>query len=182
MKELSKLQLIVGAVVALLVLGMLFGDDDTTDAAPTPTTVAPAPAPEPAPAPAPKPTGPPMDLGDDADLDALWYACADDDYDACLDLFYDSPVGSEYETFADERLDELDDARDGMTDRDLIDQIGADVLLDLTWAGMSQDERVELCLGVGLLGAAAAGELVSEGADGLVTPDEAAEWLDRKCR
>jgi hypothetical protein len=186
MNGLSKMQMIIAAVVALLVLGILFGDDDTTDAAPTPTAVAPAPAPapapEPAPAPAPEPAGPPMDLGDDPELDALWYACAADDYDACLDLFWDSPLGSEYEAFADERLVELDAAAiDEMTDRDLIDEIGADVLLDLTWNGMSQDERVELCLGVGLLGAQAAGEIVSEGADGLVTPAEAAAWLDRKC-
>jgi hypothetical protein len=37
--------------------------------------------------------------GDDPTLDALWDACEDGDGQACDDLFFDSPVGSEYEEF-----------------------------------------------------------------------------------
>ncbi|MEV7971689.1 DUF4190 domain-containing protein [Cellulomonas sp. NPDC089187] len=39
--------------------------------------------------------------GDDPELDALWGACDAGDGDACNDLYFDSPVGSEYEEFGD---------------------------------------------------------------------------------
>jgi amino acid transporter len=39
--------------------------------------------------------------GDNAVLDALWDDCADGDMRACDDLYFDSPVGSEYEEFGD---------------------------------------------------------------------------------
>jgi hypothetical protein len=39
--------------------------------------------------------------GDDPVLDALWDACAAEDLQACDDLYFDSPSGSEYETFGD---------------------------------------------------------------------------------
>ncbi len=37
--------------------------------------------------------------GDDDELDALWDACDDGNEDACSELFWTSPAGSEYETF-----------------------------------------------------------------------------------
>ena len=37
--------------------------------------------------------------GDDPELDALYDACAAGDGDACDDLYYQSPFGSEYEEF-----------------------------------------------------------------------------------
>jgi hypothetical protein len=37
--------------------------------------------------------------GDDAALDGLWDACADGDFNACDELYYDSPSGSAYSTF-----------------------------------------------------------------------------------
>lgn len=37
--------------------------------------------------------------GDDEDLDALWDDCDDGDDDACSELYWTSPAGSEYETF-----------------------------------------------------------------------------------
>ena len=37
--------------------------------------------------------------GDDAELDALWDACEDGNGAACDELFWGSPVDSEYETF-----------------------------------------------------------------------------------
>ena len=40
--------------------------------------------------------------GDDPELDALWDACEGGDAVACDDLFWQSPVGSEYESFAQE--------------------------------------------------------------------------------
>jgi hypothetical protein len=39
--------------------------------------------------------------GDDAALDALWDACAAEDWQACDDLYSQAPIGSEYETFGD---------------------------------------------------------------------------------
>lgn len=41
----------------------------------------------------------PFTYGDDHSLDALWDACAGGDRGACVDLFFDSPFDSEYETF-----------------------------------------------------------------------------------
>ncbi|MEJ6489720.1 DUF4190 domain-containing protein [Leucobacter sp. USCH14] len=45
--------------------------------------------------------------GDDAHLDRLWDACDAGDDDACSDLYWESPLGSEYEEFGqnDGRLD-----------------------------------------------------------------------------
>lgn len=37
--------------------------------------------------------------GEDAELDALWDACAAEDWEACDELYLDSPGGSEYEEF-----------------------------------------------------------------------------------
>ena len=39
--------------------------------------------------------------GDNATLDALWDACAAEDWASCDQLYFDSPVGSEYESFGD---------------------------------------------------------------------------------
>jgi hypothetical protein len=52
-----------------------------------------------------EPTAPPAGdepfaFGDDPTLDALYTACAEGDFAACDQLFFDSPVGSDYETFA----------------------------------------------------------------------------------
>ncbi len=41
----------------------------------------------------------PQSYGDDAELDALYDACAGGDGQACDDLFFQSPLGSEYEDF-----------------------------------------------------------------------------------
>jgi hypothetical protein len=37
--------------------------------------------------------------GDDAHLDSLWDACAGGSGAACDDLFFESPIGSQYEDF-----------------------------------------------------------------------------------
>lgn len=41
----------------------------------------------------------PYSFGDDATLDALWTSCGDGDMQACDDLYQESPVGSQYESF-----------------------------------------------------------------------------------
>jgi hypothetical protein len=41
----------------------------------------------------------PMSYGEDPELDALWDACADGDGAACDELYYISPVNSDYEEF-----------------------------------------------------------------------------------
>ena len=47
-------------------------------------------------------TDPAVDtFGDDPELDALWTACEAGDGQACDDLYWQSPAGSEYETFGD---------------------------------------------------------------------------------
>lgn len=43
----------------------------------------------------------PGDLGDDAELDALAQDCFDGDFGACDQLFFDSPVDSDYEAYGD---------------------------------------------------------------------------------
>ncbi len=44
--------------------------------------------------------GEPFAFGDDPELDVLYTACADGDFVACDDLYFASPIGSEYEAFA----------------------------------------------------------------------------------
>jgi hypothetical protein len=46
-----------------------------------------------------EPSGDAFTYGDDPYLDALWDACAAEDWQACDDLFLESPGGSEYEEF-----------------------------------------------------------------------------------
>jgi len=43
----------------------------------------------------------PFGYGDDVELDTLWDGCAAGDNAACDVLWWDSPIGSEYETFAE---------------------------------------------------------------------------------
>ncbi|MBX9246071.1 hypothetical protein ICW40_14810 [Actinotalea ferrariae] len=45
--------------------------------------------------------GPDGTYGSDPELDALYDACADEDWQACDDLYMESPRGSEYEAFGD---------------------------------------------------------------------------------
>ena len=48
--------------------------------------------------------------GDDAALDALWDSCAAGDGQACDDLYFESPLGSDYERFGDTCGDRFTDA------------------------------------------------------------------------
>ena len=101
--------LIGGGVAAFLLLG---GDDDPTTTATTDSSsevAGGATPPEPPNTPedtggggsgdVPEPGSPPDGLGDDPVLDALAQDCFDGDLQACDDLFLDSPVDSDYETY-----------------------------------------------------------------------------------
>ncbi len=48
------------------------------------------------------------DYGDDDELDALWDACEDEDWQACDDLYSNSPFGSRYEDFGNTCGDRTD--------------------------------------------------------------------------
>ena len=166
------------AVGVVLVLGWIGGLGDAPE---EPAPAAPEqPAPEPAPEPEPKPERAPEvpnDLGDDAALDALWFACDAGDEDACYDLWWDSPVGSEYERFADDQIEKIEE-REAQVDEDLLAQI----LLQMVWDDMSRAERDELCDGFVLLGAREASQIVAEGSGGAVTPEQVTDFFDEVCR
>ncbi len=44
-------------------------------------------------------SGEPWDYGDDPDLDALWDGCSAGDMADCDELYFDTPIGSEYEAY-----------------------------------------------------------------------------------
>lgn len=67
-----------------------------------------------------------------------------------------------------------------ITDEDVIEAVGADYFLDMVWAEMDLDARVELCLGVGIFGAEGAAEIVVAEAPSFAVKD-VAEWLERTC-
>lgn len=161
------------AVAVLIVLGMLFGGDDDAPApvaASVPQQPAPAPAPEPAPEAEP---AEPMSYGDDAELDRLYDLCEADDIDACDELWWDSPIGSEYEAFADKRQQELEPP---LSDADL-----ALFALEYTWLNASQSDRDAICDGVAIFGADIAGAMIAAEAD-IITGADAAAFLADKCK
>lgn len=84
----------IGALAVALVAGG--SDDNPTGAAAEPT--------------APVPVTDAATPGTDAEMDALWVACADGDMQACDDLFVRSEVGSEYEEFGRTCGGRVDDA------------------------------------------------------------------------
>lgn len=138
------------------------------------------PAPAPRPEPEPEPDIP-FTYGDDPYFDRLWDKCDDGDLDACDDLFWESPMDSRYEEFGLERGAELM-AQTEVTDRDVVDTLGAEFLLDLVWDDITRTEQNDLCNGLAIFGPDVAGALIAEGAEGLVTPSEAGSWLVEKCR
>lgn len=162
--------------VALLIL--LFGCSAEYEQAATIAPREPAHVNEPEPVrPEPEPDIPNA-YGDDPFFDDLWDRCEADEFDACEDLYWESPFGSEYEAYADERIEELTDPA---TDRDFVESIGADIVLDLTWTTLTAKEQNDLCDGVRLLGADYSGYALSAGSSGLVTAEEASAWLEDRC-
>jgi len=169
--------------VALMVIGLFAPDDKPSEVAQETTSAPAAPAPTlPAPTPPAAPERPSVDgpdqYGDDPEFDALWDLCEAGDYEACEDLYWNSPLNSEYEAFALSSLNMMDEA---LTEEQLSDLVSADFLMDLVWDGMDTEGKAELCLGYGLLGGLGAGTIISESSNGTVTPEEAAAWLKRKC-
>ncbi len=164
-------------IVVLLVIGMVFGESDepTVTAPPAPPVVE-----EPAPAPEPEPEDKePFAYGDDEELDGLWDACEAGDEEACDDLYWLSPIGSEYETYALDRVNELAGV-EAPSAQDLTDMLGAEFFLEQVWAGMNLDERAEICLGVGLFGAEGAATIIVAEAPSFDVR-EVAEWLAKTC-
>lgn len=173
--------------VALMVIG-LFGSDDkpaevaqeTPQHSAPPAPARPAPTP---PAAAQEPERPVVDgpdkYGDDPELDALWDLCDDADYEACEDLYWTSPLGSQYESDALSMLNIIDE---GLDARGLVDLIGADVIMDMVWNQRDEQGQAEICDGYRLLGGIGAGTILSESSSGTVTADEAADWLRRRCQ
>jgi hypothetical protein len=172
MKRFLKYALLVG------VLLLLFGCSPEYQEAATTVPREPARVNQPEPVrPEPEPDIP-MVYGDDPYFDRLWDECEAGDSDACDELYWESPIGSDYEQYALDRIDELENQ---LSDRDVVDALGADFILDLTWDTLSRQEQSDLCGGVVLFGANVAGALLAEGSDGLLTAEEAASWLARKC-
>ena len=51
--------------------------------------------------------------GDDPILDELWDACEGGDFEACDELWWDTPIGSEYELFAESCGGRTDESASG---------------------------------------------------------------------
>lgn len=164
-------------LIGLALLLAACGGVEAPEAAPAPP---PAPAPAPAPAPEPEPEKEPGAYGDDETLDKLWDACEEGSLEACEELFWDSPIDSEYEQYALRRVNELEGVAPA-TGTDIIDELGAGFILDIVWAGMSNAEKDDLCLGLEVFGPEASAQIiVSEAPD--FDPTEVAEWLIQTCR
>lgn len=148
--------------------------------------VAPEPAPAPTPPPAPEPpveeveppveeVSEPMEYGDDPYLDGLWDDCAYGDYGSCESLYWESPIGSDYEDYGRRRMDELEPVAPELTDEEI--QL---LSLEMVWASMTTSERNDICLGVDLFGSDGAAAMILEGA-----PDFSAsvveDWLIETC-
>lgn len=75
--------------------------------------------------------------GSDPRLDGLYDECAAGDESACEDLYWESPVGSEYEAFAEENAD-IEDGEISESDQENVDEIQCQ--LNKATEGMSQEE------------------------------------------
>lgn len=124
---------------------------------PEPTTEAPAPEPE------PEPEAAHGTYGSDARLDRLYEDCDEGDLDACDTLFWDSPLDSEYEAFAQERM--YGDAGD--VDIDMGDITGNDdmtaMMFEIYWDSISAREQEDACLAYEILGSDVAYDAFAEG-------------------
>lgn len=173
------MRLNAAALAAILLFTGCASGYEATPPRPTPeVTPAPAPEPEPTPAPAPTPAPEPREpdrYGDDPYLDGLWDDCADGVYQACEDLYWESPVGSRYEEWA------LDKTLETAPYQDDEFEIDAQELLALTWNTLTTQEQRDLCDGADLFGPDIAGALIAEASNGTVTPLEAEAFLRVIC-
>lgn len=120
----------------------------------------------------------PMAYGDDPYFDVLWRLCDVDDVDACDDLYWESPRGSDYKRFADEKLEVLVDA---VTEKYVVELLGAEFLFNLLWSEMTDDQQQRMCESLNRFGAAHTGSVIADTSGGLVTPEEAGLWLNKQC-
>ena len=79
--------------------------------------------------------------GDEPALDALWDACDEGDVDACDELYWQSPIGSEYEAFGQENGSIGSDG--GLFGSDA-DTYGDDPALDALWDACDEGD-VDAC-------------------------------------
>lgn len=156
-------------------------EEEAPEPEPEPEVVEPEPEPEPAPEPEPEPEpdAPRGTYGSDAVLDRLQDRCADGDMDACDDLYWDSPLGSEYESYAQEQRygvasNELDDL---FTDEEF-----NELAFTLLWSGMSAREQAEICDGYNLFGPEFMYEPFAEGyGEGAPSLAEFRSFFDSNC-
>ena len=121
----------------------------------------------------------PYRYGDDPYFDALWDSCQADNIDACEDLYWESPRGSEYKKFGDERLDVLLDI---VNEQSVVDLIGEEFLFAIIWDGMTEQEQQELCSSLAVFGPTATGNIIAESSGGLVAPEAVSSWLSKECQ
>jgi hypothetical protein len=79
--------------------------------------------------------------GSDPQLDRLQDQCGDGDTDACDQLFWDSPLGSEYEDYAQAHGGGSDNSGSDLPASDEI----SDLALQIAWEGMSLSEQLDVC-------------------------------------
>jgi hypothetical protein len=104
--------------------------------------------------------------GSDARLDMLYDRCGKGDLVACDDLFWEGPLGSEYEAFAVEH-------GAGLADGDVLEYV---------WSTMDAREQEELCWETEKLGLDAAYEAFAEGfGPGAPPEEEFAGFVDGHC-
>jgi hypothetical protein len=179
----------LGAVVALLVIIGIFAGEDESNNQPVAEEVEPTPEPEPTIEPTPEPTVEPTpepvverepqrnsgpNLGDDPYLNGLVTRCADGDTEACDTLFWESPLGSDYEDWASDQLWGTGD------DGEYSDNIQL-LALQMSWDEMSPAERADICQAWDLLGAELAAETFVDGAGGSFSTELVIEFFNDAC-
>jgi hypothetical protein len=162
-----------------IVLAGCTNNDTPQDQAIVEQPVAPAPEPAPAPAPAPAPTTPAPRAnayGSDPTLDSLQDSCAAGVMESCDRLFWESPLGSEYEAFAQSKRYPLA-AQDPPSSN-----IDMEVLMGLTWHETSEYQRQEFCMSYHFLGPDAAFHAFTEGyGPGGPSRDQFISFFDTNC-
>lgn len=94
--------------------------------------------------PEPEPEPEPGTYGSDPVLDRLQDECADGNERSCLDLFWDSPIDSEYEAYAKDHTDPSDRVEDFMGEDE---GVSTNMLLQMTWDNLSTSDQTDICVG-----------------------------------
>jgi hypothetical protein len=67
-----------------------------------------------------------------------------------------------------------------LTEEEVLDLFGTDMIMDMVWADMDSEARAELCVGVGLFGAEGAATIIVAEAP-TFDVKEVAAWLAKTC-